>query len=151
MDGRACSRSIFGALDTRRKFIMTRHKQRGFTLIELIAVMILLGIIAAVAVPKFVNLTDEAHVAALASVAKSIESASALNHALDLAIEAGLSSDTKVTIANCTDGAALLADGLPANHTITAAAAADKTSVSCTLNRTSPALNTTFHIIGSAA
>lgn len=39
--------------------------QKGFTLIEIIAVLILLGILAAVAVPKFVNLTSDAEAKAV--------------------------------------------------------------------------------------
>ena len=34
--------------------------QKGFTLIEIIAVLVILGILAAVAVPRFMNLTEEA-------------------------------------------------------------------------------------------
>ena len=37
-----------------------KANQKGFTLIEIIAVLILLGILAAVAVPKFMDLTTEA-------------------------------------------------------------------------------------------
>ncbi len=45
--------------------------EKGFTLIEIIAVLIILGILAAVAVPKFMNLTDEARdKAALQAVAE---------------------------------------------------------------------------------
>jgi len=36
------------------------RNQRGFTLIEIIAVLILLGILAAVAVPKYLDMTSEA-------------------------------------------------------------------------------------------
>ncbi len=46
-------------------------KEEGFTLIEIIAVLIILGILAAVAVPKFMDLTDEARdKAALQAVAE---------------------------------------------------------------------------------
>jgi MSHA pilin protein MshA len=38
-------------------------KHRGFTLIELVTVIVLLGILAAVAVPRFVNVQDDARLA----------------------------------------------------------------------------------------
>ena len=38
------------------------HGQRGFTLIEIVIIIVTLGILAAVAVPKFVDLTDNAKV-----------------------------------------------------------------------------------------
>ena len=36
-------------------------KNRGFTLIELVAVIVILGILAVIAAPKFLNLQDDAH------------------------------------------------------------------------------------------
>ena len=61
-----------------------RH-QGGFTLIELIMVIVILGIMSAFALPKFANLTDEARRAQIQGAAGAIKSASAITRASFLA------------------------------------------------------------------
>jgi MSHA pilin protein MshA len=62
-----------------------RTSQSGFTLIELVVVIVILGILAAFAVPRFMGLERQARTATANSLAGSIRSASAMAHGVWLA------------------------------------------------------------------
>ena len=62
----------------------TMNKQAGFTLIELVVVIVILGILAVTAAPKFINLQDDAQTATLQGVKGAMESAAALVHSKSL-------------------------------------------------------------------
>lgn len=70
--------------------------QGGFTLIELVVVITILGILAAFAVPRFASLEGQARLASTQALAGSVRSGAALAHALWLA--QGNPSSTSVTM-----------------------------------------------------
>ncbi len=62
-----------------------KTRQSGFTLVELVVVIALLGILAAFAIPRFASLESEARSAATQGLAGSVRSAAAMAHGLFIA------------------------------------------------------------------
>jgi MSHA pilin protein MshA len=86
------------------------NKQGGFTLIELVMVIVILGILAATALPKFLDLTGDAEQAAVKGVAGAVSSAGTANYATRK-----VDSTKGVAITDTTDACAGAADSVLAN------------------------------------
>lgn len=102
---------------------MKTKQQGGFTLIELVVVIALLGILAAFAIPRFASLEREARSATTQGLSGSVRSASAMAHGLFLA--------TGATPVNMEGNAIAITNGYPDADDI-AATLADITGFTAT-------------------
>ncbi|MFN7085116.1 MAG: type II secretion system protein [Burkholderiales bacterium] len=93
---------------------MKNRQQAGFTLIELVLVIVILGILAAVAVPRFIDVKSDAAKAATKGVAASLQAAAAMNKAERLI----KGSSTSYNATECAAYTAKL-DAFPSGYTVT--------------------------------
>jgi prepilin-type N-terminal cleavage/methylation domain-containing protein len=89
-----------------------RRNQQGFTLIELVLVIVILGILAAVAIPRFINLAGNAQQAAVQGMAGGLGSASAINYSGCAAVNNVVTPGTCSQVASCSAVATLLTPAL---------------------------------------
>lgn len=74
-----------------------KSNQKGFTIIELVVVIVILGILAAVAFPKFLDLTGDAQKAVLNGGKAAIQSAAVISFAKNQGVKQSLTTITTNT------------------------------------------------------
>jgi prepilin-type N-terminal cleavage/methylation domain-containing protein len=72
-----------------QRITSTIRDERGFTLIEIIMVIVLLGIIAAIAIPKYIDLRTEAADATASGIVGAIVSSASIGYADIVTTQAG--------------------------------------------------------------
>ena len=113
------------------------NQQSGFTLIELVMVIVILGVLAVSAIPKFTDVSGAAEQAATDGIAGALGSGSAINYAVR-----SLNVANGETVATCPNLANTLEGGLNAAFTITAGAIANGATAVCTVTHTGGTLQT---------
>lgn len=86
-------------------------KQSGFTLIELVVVIVILAALAAIALPRYINLGDDARIASVNGVAGGIRSAVAIVQAQYMVL--GTPAAVSVTMLDGTPVAVAAVTGIP--------------------------------------
>ncbi|EKD71867.1 MAG: hypothetical protein ACD_46C00080G0002 [uncultured bacterium] len=113
----------------------------GFTLIELTVIISLIGVLAAVAITKFIYINSDAQTAATQAIASALSASNANNYT-----SRKLSSGAGIAISNCIDLSNTLKGGLPSGYSIMANATTANVNIACTLigpNSTSAAFTAT--------
>lgn len=122
---------------------MYKRNKKGFTLLELIIVIVLLSILGAVAFSRFLDVSSDAKTSATKAVAGALGAASANNYGIRKA-----NSSKGSAITNCNQIGSLSAGLLPTGYTIASQAIAADAAETCTVTHSDGSTSATFTGLG---
>ena len=127
-----------------------KFRPQGFTMIELIVVIVILGVLAATALPKFIDMNSDAKSAALKGVVGAAASAMTINYSGCAVAAQAATSGKCVKVDNCNDLGTIMQGGLPTGYTVadgalgTGNAGSNGVEATCTITQTEGSATGTF-------
>lgn len=92
---------------------MHQKHHAGFTLIEMVCTIIILGVLAASAMPKLMDIRSHAYQASIDGYAGALASAMRMNYVGCISNSNAPEAGKCIKVEACTDGVQLLRDGVP--------------------------------------
>ena len=120
------------------------NKQQGFTLIELVMVIVILGVLSAFALPRFADLGTDARKASLSGLSASVRAASNIAHAQYLV--SGVDSNGKIKLDNVNID---MENGYPTTASTGITAAAQVSGSDYTIDVSSDKATVTYQVSGA--
>ncbi len=118
---------------------------RGFSLLELIMVMVFVGILIAVVILKFADVTTQSNQAEIDALASALTASSAKNYSLSLS-----GSPDAVSVSNCTDVSSALPESESmGGNTINSLVVGTHARVSCTVTHSDAVSTANFIAVGT--